>query len=137
MGAPLYCATKHAIIGFVKSMKDSEPLTGVKVTALCPGAVMTPLFDAQKTEQFSFSEARALTPDACATQMLELLQKKDYACGSVLELTLAGGTRVIPEWNVSPPDGGGRGNLMAKGFKEKMLAPIEEALNKERSGANS
>jgi hypothetical protein len=65
------------------------------------------------------------------------LQKKDYACGSVLELTLAGGTRVIPEWNVSPPEGGGRGNLMAKGFKEKMLAPIEEALNKERSGANS
>jgi hypothetical protein len=118
-------------------MTDSEPLTGVKVTALCPGAVVTPIFDAQKTKQFSFSKEMALTAETCATQMLELLQKKDYSCGSVLELTLAGGTRVIPEWNVSPPEGGGRGNLMAEGFIENMLAPIKEKLDKERTGANS
>jgi len=34
---PLYCATKHAIVGFVKSMADAEGLEGVKVVAVCPG----------------------------------------------------------------------------------------------------
>lgn len=33
---PLYCATKHAMVGFVKSMKLCDELEGVKVTAICP-----------------------------------------------------------------------------------------------------
>jgi len=35
--AALYCATKHAVIGFVRSMKDADPLNGVKVVAVAPG----------------------------------------------------------------------------------------------------
>jgi NAD(P)-dependent dehydrogenase (short-subunit alcohol dehydrogenase family) len=34
---PLYCATKHAITGFVRSMKDAEQINGVKVVAVAPG----------------------------------------------------------------------------------------------------
>ena len=33
---PLYCATKHAVIGFVKSMAQADPLEGVKVVTICP-----------------------------------------------------------------------------------------------------
>lgn len=33
---PMYCATKHAIVGFVKSMAACEDMEGVKVTTICP-----------------------------------------------------------------------------------------------------
>jgi NAD(P)-dependent dehydrogenase (short-subunit alcohol dehydrogenase family) len=37
--SPLYAATKHALVGFTRSMGDSELLQGVKVVAICPGYV--------------------------------------------------------------------------------------------------
>ncbi|RMZ69623.1 3-oxoacyl-[acyl-carrier- ] reductase [Pyrenophora seminiperda CCB06] len=133
MAAPMYCATKHAMVGFVKSLASTEPLTGVKVTTLCPAAVLTPLFDAQKLKQFSVHTDRALTPEACATQLLELLQKRDYPCGSVLEITMTG-TRLIPEWGVQPPEGVGLGrNLDEESFMTNMLQPIKEKLDSERA----
>jgi short-subunit dehydrogenase len=135
IAAPLYCATKHAMVGFVKSMKDTEPLTGVKITTLCPGAVMTPLFDTQKTKQYALTKERALTPQTCATHLLDLLQKKDYTCGSVLEVTLAG-HRLIPEWNVSAPEGMGAGQeMMTDEFVENLLGPIKAKLKSEKTGA--
>lgn len=135
LAAPLYSATKHAIVGFVKSMKASEPLTGVKITTICPGGVMTPLFDAEKIKQYSASKERFLTPELCATHMLDLLQKKEYACGSVLEVTTKG-HRLIPEWNVSPPEGEGTGQeAMSEEFLENMLGPIKRKLESERLDA--
>ena len=38
--APLYCATKHAMVGFVKSMAEADPLEGVKIVTICPGYVL-------------------------------------------------------------------------------------------------
>ena len=35
--APLYCASKHAVIGFVRSMAELDRLEGIKVTAVAPG----------------------------------------------------------------------------------------------------
>lgn len=121
------------MVGFVKSMKDTEALTGVKVTTLCPGGVLTPLFDPVKLKQYSVTEARSLTPETCATHLLDLLQKKEYACGSVLEVTLAG-SRLIPEWNVSPPQGQGTGQeMMDEQFIENLLAPIKKTLESEKA----
>lgn len=135
LAAPLYCATKHAMVGFVKSLKESEPLTGVKITTLCPGGVMTPLFDAQKIKQYSATADRSLTPEECATHLLNLLQKKEYPCGTVFEVTLAG-TRLIPEWNVPPPEGQGTGQeMLTEQFVGNLLAPIKEKLEKDRQGA--
>jgi len=37
--SPLYSATKHAIVGFVKSMAEADEFEGVKVVAVCPGYV--------------------------------------------------------------------------------------------------
>jgi len=37
--APLYCATKHAVVGFVRSMAALEDYGGVKVVAIAPGFV--------------------------------------------------------------------------------------------------
>jgi NAD(P)-dependent dehydrogenase (short-subunit alcohol dehydrogenase family) len=35
--AALYCASKHAIVGFVKSLGMVEEQEGVKVVGICPG----------------------------------------------------------------------------------------------------
>ncbi|KAL5116978.1 hypothetical protein ACEQ8H_005063 [Pleosporales sp. CAS-2024a] len=142
IAAPLYCATKHAIVGFVKSMKDTEPLTGVKITTLCPAAVMTPLFDAQKQKQF-FSHDHDhdhdhagfffLKPHVVAAQLLDLLQNKERPCGTVLEMTLQR-TRVIPEWNVAPPEGQGTGQecIMDDDVLGNLLEPIKAALRRDQ-----
>lgn len=37
--APIYCATKHAVVGFSRSMAEAEELQGVKVVCICPGYV--------------------------------------------------------------------------------------------------
>jgi hypothetical protein len=113
-------------------MKDSEALTGVKVTTLCPGGVMTPLMDAQKIKQYSVKEERFLTPEVCAEKLLDLLQKKNYLCGTVLELTM-NGTRVIPEWNVEPPEGHGTGrDLVGEDVMRNLMGPVSEALEKDK-----
>ncbi|XP_014559645.1 hypothetical protein COCVIDRAFT_35160 [Bipolaris victoriae FI3] len=132
LAAPLYCATKHAIIGFVKSLATSEPLTGVKITALCPAAVLTPLFDATKMKQFSLDPEAALTPDTCAKHLLELLQKKEYPCGSMLELTLSS-TRKIPEWGIEPPAGMGTGQEVDEVSINNLMQPINDTLDMEKT----
>lgn len=40
--APLYCATKHSIVGLVRSLALTYKRTGVRVNCLCPGPVDTP-----------------------------------------------------------------------------------------------
>ena len=35
--APIYSASKHAVVGFTRSMGDAETLQGLKVVAICPG----------------------------------------------------------------------------------------------------
>jgi short-subunit dehydrogenase len=119
-------------VGFVKSLGASESLTGVKITTLCPGAVSTPLFDAAKLKQYSVIADNALTPDTCATHLMDLLQKKEYPCGSVLEVSLAG-TRLIPEWGVEPPTGKGSGQDLDEEFMTNMLQPIKDALNADKA----
>ena len=39
--APVYCATKHGVVGFTKSLKGRATSDGVRVNALCPDFVDT------------------------------------------------------------------------------------------------
>lgn len=43
--AAAYSAAKHAVLGFSKSMFLEVRETGLRVTAICPGSVVTPFFD--------------------------------------------------------------------------------------------
>ncbi len=42
-GLVAYSATKHAVVGLTKSLRGEVASVGVRVSALCPGAVNTPL----------------------------------------------------------------------------------------------
>lgn len=44
-GDPVYALTKHAIVGFVRSVAPQLEQRGVRVNAICPGLVDTPLVD--------------------------------------------------------------------------------------------
>lgn len=44
-GCTAYSATKHAIVGLCKSLRVEAARHGVRVSALCPGVVQTPLLD--------------------------------------------------------------------------------------------
>jgi len=113
-------------------MKDTEPLTSVKITSILPGLVATPLLTSDKIAQFSVSQDRALTPDQVAASMLDLLQKKEYECGSVMEIT-TNGTRLIPEWGVQPPSAAGSGqDVQAGEMVDAMIGPVREVVERER-----
>lgn len=117
-------------------MKDTEGMTGVKVTTLCPAGVMTPLFDEAKMTQFSVASQQFLTPETCATHLLELLQEKRHECGTVLEVTV-GGSRVIPEWNVAPTAGPGTANEQEGArFISNLLEPIKKKLESEKGSSS-
>ena len=47
---PVYGLTKHAMVGFVKSMGPALEPHGVCISALCPGFLDTPLVSAQARE---------------------------------------------------------------------------------------
>jgi NAD(P)-dependent dehydrogenase (short-subunit alcohol dehydrogenase family) len=42
-GDPLYAASKHAVVGLVRSLAESLAADGITITALCPGFTDTPL----------------------------------------------------------------------------------------------
>lgn len=46
--SPLYCATKHAVVGFVRSMAPAERLEGIKVVTVCPGAADTNIWGSRR-----------------------------------------------------------------------------------------
>ncbi|KAI9792870.1 MAG: hypothetical protein M1835_007628 [Candelina submexicana] len=132
--APLYTATKHAMVGFTKSMAAADRLEGVKIVAICPGVVRTPLWTEEKTSQFSVRDIPSNTTAEVADAMVDLIQDGKYAGGTVLEITVAG-TRVIPLWNIDPPPDAAFGSGAASAPSEmiqKTVAPMIEKMKSER-----
>lgn len=121
---PLYTASKHAVVGFAKSMRKADAEEGVKVVALCPGVVRTPLWtpgasgasEASVTsseggknggqtnllKDFAYPASTILEPAVVAQAAVRLAEDGAYGGGTVLECTTAG-LRVIPEWGIQPP----------------------------------
>ena len=39
--SPVYCATKHGVVGFTRSLKECSTSDGVRINVLCPDFVDT------------------------------------------------------------------------------------------------
>lgn len=77
LGAPLYVASKHAISGFVRSLAHLDEVENIRVTAVAPGIVKTPLWleFPDKLKIVDESKDVWLTPDEIAQVMLALIQQ--------------------------------------------------------------
>lgn len=79
---PLYHAAKHAIFAFVKSLADLESQLGIRVTAVLPGVVKTPLWldnpeKLQIVKQDGEEPDKWVTPQETADAMLTLVKDQE------------------------------------------------------------
>jgi NAD(P)-dependent dehydrogenase (short-subunit alcohol dehydrogenase family) len=66
-GAAAYCASKWGALGFTRVLAEEVRRQGVRVTALCPGSVDTPFWDAIPSPP---DRSRMLAPEAVAESVL-------------------------------------------------------------------
>ncbi|KAK2756544.1 hypothetical protein FQN54_005437 [Arachnomyces sp. PD_36] len=77
LAAPVYVATKHAINGFVRSLARLEEEAGIRVTAVAPGVIKTPLWTEhpEKLKMVNEETDGWVTPEEVAEVMLALVQR--------------------------------------------------------------
>lgn len=86
----LYVASKHAVIGFTKAVALEQIRNGIRVNALCPGSVETPMLNrifptGLESLGASHPIGRLATPDEMAEAILWLAsEKSSYVVGHSL-----------------------------------------------------
>ena len=70
---PFYAMTKHALIGLVRSVAPGLSAKGVRVQAVCPGIVDTPLLGLAKSE-LAAADYPLLTSDEVAAALVECVR---------------------------------------------------------------
>ncbi|KAG6041915.1 hypothetical protein E4U41_000403 [Claviceps citrina] len=103
--APLYSAGKHAVSGFVRCLADLEPTLNIRVNAVAPGIVKTPLWG-EKLAWVEEGVDRWIPPGRVANVILELITQKDHAGGTILEVGFDH-VRPVAELNDPGPSGAG------------------------------
>lgn len=113
--APLYAATKFGVIGFTRSLARLEADVGIRVSAVAPGPVSTPLLlePQDKRDLFDASKDVYTTPEAVAEAMLLLVESEEHAGGTILEVG-SGYTRTVSLRNDPGPTAEpGRGTTLS------------------------
>jgi NAD(P)-dependent dehydrogenase (short-subunit alcohol dehydrogenase family) len=102
--APMYGASKFGITGFVRCLATLEQV-GIRVNAVAPGVVRTPLWTEHPEKLKNVNEAQDawVTPHECAQAMLECVESERYLGGTVLEVG-RGNTREVQVFNDPGPD---------------------------------
>jgi len=83
-GGTAYCASKHAVLGFSKSLMLEVRKRGVRVVAICPGSVATPFMD--KQDRMHRNRDRALTAEDVAHAVLAAVTASDGAMISEIDI---------------------------------------------------
>ncbi|MGC9505468.1 SDR family oxidoreductase [Baaleninema sp.] len=85
-----YSASKFGLLGMSQALAAEEREHGIRVTALCPGAVNTPIWETETVES-DFDRSKMLTPDIVAQSILQIVQLPDSAVVEELVLMPSGG----------------------------------------------
>ena len=59
---PVYCATKHAVVGFVRSAAPALAARGISINAVCPGIADTAMVAGKAREALDAAGFPLLTP---------------------------------------------------------------------------
>lgn len=84
-GGTAYCASKHAVLGFSKSLMLEVRKQGLRVVAICPGSVDTPFMD-KRGGRPQEKRARALAPEDVAHAVLAAVTADDRAMISEVDV---------------------------------------------------
>lgn len=105
---PIYCAAKHAVIGFTRSLAALDETLSIRVSAVAPGIIKTPLWTDHPEKLKFLDETQDLwaTPEEVAEAMLLLAESEDMKGGTILEVGHEQ-TRVVPLFNNQGPSGAG------------------------------
>lgn len=105
---PMYIASKWAISGFTRSLGALEETLGIRVNAVAPGIVRTPLFldHPEKLKYFDESKDIWVTPEEIAEGMVKLMEEPELPGGTIYEMG-AGCARVVPPFMNPGPQGEG------------------------------
>ena len=86
----LYVASKHAIVGFAKSMGQADGDEGVRINCICPGLVSSPLWHDREDKMFDwgkFEGREQLQTSDIAEVMLRMIESKEYEGGKFVHLS--------------------------------------------------
>ena len=67
---PVYCASKHAVVGWVRAIAPALERDGVTIAAICPGGIATPLVGRTAAD----AGGRLLSPTQVADAMIDAAQ---------------------------------------------------------------
>jgi NAD(P)-dependent dehydrogenase (short-subunit alcohol dehydrogenase family) len=75
---PIYAATKHGIVGLVRSAAPQLAAAGVRLHAICPGGVDTGLLPPDRKTAISAAGRPMLDPDEVAAAIVALLDSDEH-----------------------------------------------------------
>ena len=87
-----YCVSKFGLMALSKTLAAEERAGGIRVTAICPGSVNTPMWDTESV-QADFDRTAMLTPEIVAQSILHAIQLP--ASAVVEEITLMSNAGVL------------------------------------------
>lgn len=128
--ANIYASSKHAIMGFAKSLGQSDPEEGVKVVCVMPGTVKSPLWEDREDDiakETRYAERKLMPPSMIADVMLKMIQEKKYSGGTCLMKTIAEERIVEPGWDTKA------GEYDPSPRPEADMSRIKSILESERS----
>ncbi|KAG6031367.1 hypothetical protein E4U40_007238 [Claviceps sp. LM458 group G5] len=102
---PLYAASKQAISGFVRCLTHLEPLMNIRINAVAPGCVKTPLWG-RKLYLFKEDIDHWVPQEQVANVILDLITNKDHVGGTILEVGVDQ-VRPVGQFNDPGPSGAG------------------------------
>ncbi|MEG4809550.1 SDR family oxidoreductase [Microcoleus sp. F8-D3] len=87
-----YCVSKFGLMALSKTLAAEERARGIRVTAICPGSVNTPMWDTD-TVDADFDRTAMLTPEIVAQSILHAVQLPTSAV--IEEITLMSNAGVL------------------------------------------
>ena len=85
--ASLYSCSKHAVVGFTKSMGQADVEEGVRIVCILPGMVQSPLWEDREDDVAARTKYHerlksALQPYDIAEVMVKMIESKEYDGGT-------------------------------------------------------
>lgn len=133
-GAALYCASKHACVGFTKSMAQADIDEDIKIVCCCPGIVATPMWKGEAAKdiaaQYQYNDDVAIMPEDVADAMKDMVEQAEYKGGTLLEVSKRNLRGALESRQALVGD-----SPEMKAFMDHCYAPIREVFRKERGTA--